>query len=93
VVIELVANPLARRVELGVLAHGHSFLVEGLTAKVGGGPNSSSPPGAPYNAFRNLYDAVALRAILLDHELPDHLRVRLLDGAGGGRGWASTSSP
>ncbi|MGH9360485.1 MAG: hypothetical protein ACRD2T_01105, partial [Thermoanaerobaculia bacterium] len=85
--IELVANPGGQKGGNWVRRHGgsHRFLVEGMNAKEGGWPDFlERHRGAPYNAFRNLYDGPALRSILLSHALPDHLRVRKLPPAPGG---------
>ncbi len=79
VVIELVANPHRQKGGNWVerKATGHRFLVEGMNAKAGAWPAfMETHRGAPYNAFRSLYDGEGLRRILLRHSLADHLRVR-----------------
>ena len=83
--VELVGNPTGQKGGNWVhrRATDHHFLVEGMNAKAGDWPEFlEKNRGAPYNAFRNAYDAAGLRRILIDRELPGHLRVRRLDGGG-----------
>jgi len=81
-VFELVANPHHQKGGNWVALQRrggdeHRFLIEGMNAKVNGWPEFlERHRGAPYNAFRNIYDGAHLRRILLDHTLPDHLRIR-----------------
>ena len=85
VVIELVANPAGQKGGNWVSLRGgdHRFLIEGLNAKTGTWPSFlDRHKGAPYNAFRNLYRGSALRRILEERALPDHLRIRKLSGPG-----------
>jgi hypothetical protein len=88
VIIELVANPGGQKGGNWLRRKGteHRFLIEGLSAQSGGWPEFlEKHRGAPYNAFRNIYDGAALQRILLDHSLPDHLRIRKLGPSGGKR--------
>ncbi len=89
VVIELVANPYGQKGGNWVerTATGHRFLLEGMNAKAGDWPAfMETHRGAPYNAFRNLYDGEELRRILARHTLADHLRVREAVPSGGAAG-------
>ncbi len=80
-IIELVGNPHGQKGGNWLELRGkeHRFLLEGMNAKEGGWPEfMERHRGAPYNAFRNIYDGVGLRRVLLDHSLPEHFRIRKL---------------
>jgi len=82
VIIELVQNPQGQKGGnwVGLKGGDHRFLVEGLNAKVRGWSEFlERSRGAPYNAFRNIYDARALRSVLQEHNLAENLRIRRID--------------
>ena len=89
--VELVANPAGQKGGhwVSLRTNGRSFLVEGLNTKAGRWPDFlERHRGAPYNAFRNIYDARRLREVLLGKSLPTHLRVREAQPEGP-EGWSS----